>query len=128
VVAEEGGSTEHYVDSSVKKAMSHHCLLCFIFSNIGFDLRGKQTRESNSCCCLEINHQYIYLSRLVIFLFASVCTDDIKLFDFGMAKELKPEHKVDDENYRLSFCGSPSYMAPGTVQIFVPRRPSCFNG
>jgi serine/threonine protein kinase len=51
---------------------------------------------------------------LNMFLFILFWTDDIKLFDFGMAKELKPEHKVDDENYRLSFCGSPRYMAPGT--------------
>jgi serine/threonine protein kinase len=47
------------------------------------------------------------------FSFTILQTDDIKLFDFGMAKKLKPEYKVDDENYKLSFCGSPRYMAPG---------------
>jgi serine/threonine protein kinase len=57
----------------------------------------------------------------VVCLHALYCTDDIKLFDFGMAKELKPEHKVDDENYRLSFCGSPRYMAPGTFYTLFPR-------
>ncbi|KAG7367596.1 serine/threonine protein kinase [Nitzschia inconspicua] len=50
--------------------------------------------------------------------------DDIKLFDFGMAKELKPDLKVDDENYRLSFCGSPSYMAP-EVWAKMPYNSSC---
>lgn len=44
--------------------------------------------------------------------------DDIKLFDFGMARELRPELKVDDENYRLSKCGSPTYMAPGTSRLY----------
>lgn len=42
--------------------------------------------------------------------------DDIKLFDFGMARELKDELKADDENYRLSLCGSPRYMAPEVWQ------------
>jgi serine/threonine protein kinase len=51
-----------------------------------------------------------------VFVFS---TDDIKLFDFGMARELKPDLKVDEENYRLSLCGSPRYMAPGKLSHSV---------
>ena len=46
-----------------------------------------------------------------------IITDDIKLFDFGMARELTEDLKVDDENYCLSMCGSPRYMAPGTFEV-----------
>ena len=43
------------------------------------------------------------------------CRDDIKLFDFGLAKELRDEYKVDGGLYKLTAdTGSPRYMAPGT--------------
>ena len=38
----------------------------------------------------------------------------IKLFDFGLAKELKDNLKLADGNYKLTGdTGSPRYMAPG---------------
>jgi serine/threonine protein kinase len=48
-----------------------------------------------------------------------LATDDIKLFDFGMGRELNDDLKADDENFRLTFCGSPRYMAPG--KMLAPR-------
>ncbi|KAL3921844.1 MAG: hypothetical protein SGILL_002536 [Bacillariaceae sp.] len=50
--------------------------------------------------------------------------DDIKLFDFGMARELKDDLKADEENYRLSLCGSPRYMAPEVWQR-LPYNSAC---
>jgi serine/threonine protein kinase len=41
--------------------------------------------------------------------------DDIKLFDFGLAKELKDDMKNENGVYHLTAdTGSPRYMAPGT--------------
>lgn len=38
---------------------------------------------------------------------------EVKIFDFGLAKELRPENKLDDGTYKLtSDTGSPRYMAP----------------
>ena len=43
------------------------------------------------------------------------CRDDIKLFDFGLAKELRDSQMTEDGLYRLTAeTGSPRYMAPGT--------------
>ena len=40
----------------------------------------------------------------------------VKLFDFGLAKELKPELKAKSEGYLLTGnTGSRRYMAPGTL-------------
>lgn len=37
---------------------------------------------------------------------------DIKLFDLGLVKELRPDEKDRNGNYRLSMAGTPRYMAP----------------
>ena len=43
------------------------------------------------------------------------CRDDIKLFDFGLAKELHDSLMTKDGLYKLTAdTGSPRYMAPGT--------------
>lgn len=36
----------------------------------------------------------------------------IKIFDFGLAKELKDTYKVRDNQYRLSIAGTRRYMSP----------------
>lgn len=36
----------------------------------------------------------------------------IKIFDFGLAKELKDTYKVRDDQYRLSIAGTRRYMSP----------------
>jgi serine/threonine protein kinase len=43
---------------------------------------------------------------------------DVKIFDFGLAKELDPNKRLDDGTYKLtSDTGSLRYMAPGKFQI-----------
>lgn len=43
---------------------------------------------------------------------------DIKLFDFGLAKELKPIHRVGDDKFQASgLTGTRRYMAPEVVQV-----------
>jgi len=37
---------------------------------------------------------------------------DVKLFDFGLAKELHKGQEDNCENYKLSMAGTPRYMAP----------------
>ena len=37
---------------------------------------------------------------------------DIKLFDLGLVKELLPDDRRKDGNYKLSMAGTPRYMAP----------------
>jgi len=40
---------------------------------------------------------------------------DLKIFDFGLAKELQPHDQVATDMYRLSCAGSLRYMAPEVV-------------
>jgi len=41
------------------------------------------------------------------------CRDDVKIFDFGLAKELDPQDRLLDDRYNLtSYTGSLRYMAP----------------
>lgn len=50
------------------------------------------------------------------------CRNDIKLFDFGLAKELRDDLKVDDNLYNLTGdTGSPRYMAPGTCFVLLQK-------
>lgn len=45
--------------------------------------------------------------------------DDIKLFDFGLAKELHDEDKDAEGLYKLTgVTGSPIYMAPGKPLVW----------
>lgn len=52
---------------------------------------------------------------------------DIKIFDFGLAKELKPCEQEGEDKYRTDgIAGTRRYMAPEMVQImpygeFAPR-------
>ena len=49
----------------------------------------------------------------------------LKLFDFGLAKELKESERLDDGNFRLTgFTGSVRYMAP-EVCLGQPYELSC---
>jgi len=44
---------------------------------------------------------------------------DVKIFDFGLAKELDPKQKLDDGTYKLTAdTGSPRYMAP---EVFLDK-------
>jgi len=44
---------------------------------------------------------------------------DVKIFDFGLAKELDPRKKLDDGTYNLTGdTGSPRYMAP---EVFLSK-------
>lgn len=50
---------------------------------------------------------------------------DIKIFDFGLAKELHPDEKMDDGLYKLTGdTGSPRYMAP-EVALGKPYNETC---
>lgn len=45
---------------------------------------------------------------------------EVKIFDFGLAKELLPESKLPDGNYKLTgFTGSVRYMAPEVVKCYT---------
>ena len=57
------------------------------------------------CAALHnnISHNSFFLQR-----------DDVKVFDFGLAKELYDDQKKEDGLYNLTaMTGSPRYMAPG---------------
>lgn len=41
----------------------------------------------------------------------------IKLFDFGLARELKPERRMGRDQFFLSRAGSPRYMAPEVMRL-----------
>jgi serine/threonine protein kinase len=95
-------------------ALSHSCV-DIKPDNIGFDVRG--TFLINFCmystsCFDPRSHPYLIALLFLRLLLPSNCPDDIKLFDFGMARELRDDYKTKDGNYRLSKCGSPRYMAP----------------
>lgn len=63
--------------------------------NVGFDVRGTNQRISN---------------RLKISSTHSLFAGDIKLFDFGLAKELHPSKRLSDGMYHLTAdTGSPRY-------------------
>src|SRR5210317_2133283 len=51
------------------------------------------------------------LPRLCLSLLTTV-RGDIKLFDLGLVKELQPDERRKDGNYKLSMAGTPRYMAP----------------
>lgn len=42
----------------------------------------------------------------------------VKIFDFGLAKELKAKYKVGDDEYKLSVAGTRRYMAP---EVFLKK-------
>ena len=42
--------------------------------------------------------------------------NEIKLFDFGLARELKEERKVGRDKYLLSLAGTRRYMAPEVIK------------
>lgn len=44
--------------------------------------------------------------------FASTVRGDIKLFDLGLVKELHPEGRDRNGNWKLSMAGTPRYMSP----------------
>jgi len=51
--------------------------------------------------------------------------DDVKLFDFGLAKELLPKEKQQDGTYKMTgMTGSPRYMAP-EVAMELPYNQTC---
>ena len=51
--------------------------------------------------------------------------DDVKLFDFGLAKEVHPKNKDSDGYYKLTaMTGSPRYMSP-EVALGKPYNESC---
>lgn len=81
--------------------------------NIGFDIRGVL-----ACCdCVRVcDSVYVSMLRFVLISFSFFhTTGDVKLFDFGLAKELDPSLKSDgcSEMYELSGnTGSLRYMAP----------------
>lgn len=53
------------------------------------------------------------------------CRNDVKIFDFGLAKELKDEQKVEGGLYNLTNdTGSPRYMAP-EVALGKPYNGTC---
>ena len=49
---------------------------------------------------------------MCIALFSCTVRGDIKLFDLGLVKELRPSDKDSRGNYKLSMAGTPRYMAP----------------
>jgi len=74
--------------------------------NIGFDIVRTSARSDDIFL--------IDVSPFVFFLHAQLQRDDVKLFDFGLAKELREKDRSDDSPfYNLTPCtGSLRYMAP----------------
>jgi serine/threonine protein kinase len=75
-------------------------------ANIGFDIVSPKKLLENEI--LRV------CSKNLIFPVRSWQRDDVKLFDFGLAKELHDGIVHDDGLYKLTeMTGSPRYMAPG---------------
>ena len=64
-------------------------------------------------CFIKIDYFRSIFSLLpACFYEYCLCSGDVKLFDFGLAKFLPPDARSVDETYTLSGAGSLRYMAP----------------
>ena len=94
--------------------------------NIGFDI-VRACAQGCGCPCLAascgqcLTHFFFFLLLNPHFL----QRDDIKIFDFGLAKELTDDLRNDDGTYKLTeMTGSPRYMAP-EVHNGLPYNATC---
>ena len=88
--------------------------------NIGFDI----VCEVSSLCWID-GHDSFMLTTSWFITSIPFQRDDVKLFDFGLSKELHDSFKNDDGTYKLTeMTGSPRYMAP-EVGLGKPYNKTC---
>jgi len=94
--------------------------------------KSKALYEERLAVSYELAHAFEYLhDRKIVYRdikpenIGFDIRDDVKLFDFGLAKELTPSLKLGNNTYKLTkMTGSPRYMAP-EIAVGKPYNETC---